>query len=1311
MAELLAQTSLGQTLLPGLELSSSVFLSLPAGSTTAGLLAGLETSAPTGISEKVQYWHGMARTLDALRGQLPEDDTAFAAAFDATLASQGLDLSFDQLLRAQIGGDGDDVLTETRNNDILFGGPGNDLLRAYFGSDTFLFGRGQGQDVIISADGRNSGDRLQFLDAVRNEVSLDLGDDPLAGDLVFSIDGTSDQITILDLYVGSRARVDLVEFADGEVVEFADLLTDLTTPSDGDDVLVAPKGVGAMLDGGLGNDQLFGQDGDDTYVFAPGYGRDTALEHSPTAVSSDTVDFQGGIALADLAFSRSADPDGADLIIEIAGSGDMLTIREQFSRSITPVESFTFDDGTVLSFAELIDLLIAGTPGDDLIVGTAQGDTVDGGAGDDTLRGVGGNDTYVFGLASGHDTVVDPLGFNVVALGAGIAPGDLELARVPESSDLLVQPTGADSSLRIFGFFSYTNGGVQEFRFDDGTIWSRADIENALPETSGVQVSASSFLRSPNNVVSDFFDPGGGDDAIDANGGDGVYVFGLGYGSDTLDVNGGGFEVVRFRPGIAPEDFTVAAGLESGNYDRRALRLILEESGDSLEIDRPDLINEYQFADGTVLTFADIEARYLAGSPGDDVIVVNSDVGGVALDGGIAGDDILSGSSGDDTYIFGRGYGRDTIYSYDVTGNDRVLFDGTLTPADLAFELIDPEPISLAYYDDNAGFNQVKISIDDTEDELVVNWLNGIQSFEFSDGTVLSRDQVLDIVTAGDDEIFIGRGGDSIENTAGRTDAGDGNDTVFGSESNDDIEAGPGDDLLIGNGSFDQYYYNEGDGNDTIVDGDVDVPNRTDQVVFGPTVTPANTNVSFDRRDLLVDFTGFAGGLTLQDALRPGVEGTAELFSFDDGTLWTSDFVRGQFDADPAGDNLILGTTASDTLDGAGGGDYLDGLEGDDTYLFDAGYGQDVVFDTSGTADRVLFGAAIQSGDVSVARDARSGGIALAFAGLGDSLVVEAGVETFEFADATQVSYESYFQQVLDAESTAGDDELAAQALAVTLDGGAGNDTLRTATGNTVLFGAGSGQDVIPENATGVTVRFAAGLTPDDVTLERVEREDGGQDLRIGLEATQDSLLVENQFDPDRQVASFEFDDGTVWTQIEMQQALLARRVTARDDLLEGSDGDDTIDGGAGDDTIVGNLGDDTYVFGFGSGHDTIRPEITITTEDAPTTHGADSVTFGPGIAPADIQITPDGADRVVLTLPGGEDSLSLETLWFGNTGVTDGVLGLPVVSFVFDDGFTWTADDVLAQAYSATAGDDTVVPLPGTVNGDHGRGARATTV
>jgi Ca2+-binding RTX toxin-like protein len=59
------------------------------------------------------------------------------------------------------------------------------------------------------------------------------------------------------------------------------------------------------------------------------------------------------------------------------------------------------------------------------------------------------------------------------------------------------------------------------------------------------------------------------------------------------------------------------------------------------------------------------------------------------------------------------------------------------------------------------------------------------------------------------------------------------------------------------------------------------------------------------------------------------------------------------------GDDKLYGEAGNDTLDGGFGNDYLCGGIGNDTYIFNVGYGQDVIYDydiTVGNTDIVLFG-------------------------------------------------------------------------------------------------------------------------------------------------------------------------------------------------------------------------------------------------------------------------------------------------------------------------------------------------------------------
>ena len=51
----------------------------------------------------------------------------------------------------------------------------------------------------------------------------------------------------------------------------------------------------------------------------------------------------------------------------------------------------------------------------------------------------------------------------------------------------------------------------------------------------------------------------------------------------------------------------------------------------------------------------------------------------------------------------------------------------------------------------------------------------------------------------------------------------------------------------------------------------------------------------------------------------------------------------------------IYGSQNNDTISGTTGNDIIHGEAGNDTYIYSYNYGHDVIYDTSGTSDIVLF--------------------------------------------------------------------------------------------------------------------------------------------------------------------------------------------------------------------------------------------------------------------------------------------------------------------------------------------------------------------
>src|SRR5262249_21790615 len=188
-------------------------------------------------------------------------------------------------------------------------------------------------------------------------------------------------------------------------------------------------------------------------------------------------------------------------------------------------------------------------------------------------------------------------------------------------------------------------------------------------------------------------------------------------------------------------------------------------------------------------------------------------------------------------------------------------------------------------------------------------------------------------------------------------------DTLVGTPSVDFLDGGAGDDLLMGGGDGDVYYFDRGYGHDRILDFQdhvlVDAP---DVVEFGPGI--AKSDLIFRRpggglsTDLEIDIAGSPDTLTIQnqfqawDTVLFGIKWlwAIESFVFADGSFYEPKEIMEKMlaDAKTSGDDTIYGFDGDDVIDGGAGNDYLDGGNGNDTYIFGKGYGADTIHD-SGT--------------------------------------------------------------------------------------------------------------------------------------------------------------------------------------------------------------------------------------------------------------------------------------------------------------------------------------------------------------------------
>lgn len=271
------------------------------------------------------------------------------------------------------------------------------------------------------------------------------------------------------------------------------------------------------------------------------------------------------------------------------------------------------------------------------------------------------------------------------------------------------------------------------------------------------------------------------------------------------------------------------------------------------------------------------------------------------------------------------------------------------------------------------------------------------------------------------------------------------------------------------------------------------------------------------------------------------------------------------------------------------------------------------------------------------------------------------------------------------------------------LDGGTGNDELHGGSGSdTYRFGRGDGHDTIIEDSwiSGETdrIEFKAGISPDDVRLERVRTVNGWQvsdDLKLTLRDTGETLIVKNHFNESNRYAVEEivFSDGTVWDMETIKSRSLLgeagddelRGFNGRDDVIVGGGGNDTLIGGTGDDLLIGGTGDDmleggagsdTYRIGLGDGNDVI------TEFDA---DGEDVVELSTDIAPEDVLVRWTLQGDMAVTLPDGSQ---LTVRGQADTWSTE--RGIEQLRFA--DGTVWDRTELAARALAATSGDDAIV-------------------
>ncbi|HEX5545134.1 MAG TPA: calcium-binding protein, partial [Nitrospira sp.] len=1117
-----------------------------------------------------------SRTVESFRfsdGSALTYEQLLAKGFDLTGTDNDDQIIGTNVADRIIAGDGADVLQSGLGDDTLDGGVGADRLIGGQGNDTYLFGPGSGQDTIVEFQGS--------LDAIRMAPGVAPSDVIVTrnnNDLVLSLNGGVDRLTMSLYFLALPLQIELVQFADGTVWDQA-FIENLTRPvitgtegpdsligTSGDDRLVGLAG-GDQLTGLAGNDLLDGGTGADE--FTGGFGNDQYIVDDPGDTVTELID------------------EGID------------TVQSSVTRTLeTDVENLTLTGNAAIN----------GT-------GNALDNVLIGNSGANVLTGRAGNDTYVVGA---DDTVIELTGEGTDAVQTGNSAtlgSNVENLTLTGSASLIGVGNELDNVLKAEGSISVLAGGEGN---DTYIIGPNGD-DDILVETAtgGIDtVIADHDYRLPAYIEElTLLDPRVPDFASFS-----LIPYGsseqsvAGYGNNLANTLIGGRANNVLDGGLGADTLIGGDGNDRYVVDN-VDDIVIEEADEGIDSVR-STVSYSLSANVENLTLSGISSINGTGN------ALNNDVRGNdasnVLDGG-AGNDALFGLGGSDAYPFGMGSGLDTLFDSESAGEvDTIQFDSTVTAEDV--ELY------------RNGFN-LELAISGTTDELtLLSFFDspeyGQKQVRFADGTLWSSAELSaralagNVVTgssesetilgsdghdvligsAGNDVLIGGRGKDTLygdltfQPLSGPQVIGD--DTLIGGGGNDNLidfrgnnlfDGGAGDDTLSLGTGVDRVLFGRGSGVDYVtLDNN---RNDIDLIEMAAGIAPAEVVMTW-RSPSIADILILDSGdrLTVQlstDSFAVGPETTQAIVRFADGTQWNL-----AWSASNVG--IPMATSSDDVLEASFPAS-LAGLDGDDIYLLG------------------------------------SSGIP------GNYAVVEAPGEGIDTVQSMQdytlpANVENLFLANFTADNGVGnelDNLIVGNTRDNILDGGAGNDVLVggifrelegppyiEGTGSDILIG-GEGDDILMEDAGNLS--FVSGIPFLGGGLDRrdvVPR--GADDLLIGgigndtyIIHSQEQTVVESENEGTDTVKStvsyilrahlenlelisphvvFDEEDNPVpppplnGTGNELDNVLIGSEDA---NVLSGLTGRDTLVGRLGSDTLRGGAGHDTYLFNLGDGIDT----------------------------------------------------------------------------------------------------------------------------
>ena len=748
---------------------------------------------------------------------------------------------------------------------------------------------------------------------------------------------------------------------------------------------------------------------------------------------------------------------------------------------------------------------IDGTPNADTLTGTANADEINGLGGNDTINGLAGADELRGG--DGNDTIDGGSGNDLIEGGKG--------------ADQIAGGDGAD--------ILYAGFAAPE-RLRNPAVEQGLDRDTDADQLSG-------------GAGNDLIFAGLGD-TIDGGDGTDTLVLSLRAGTAGVSLD---FLTMHLGTGTVSAAGTTITGVEYLGYLEATEHddIVVAGSAANPGGTEPYLYGSIYGLGGNDQLTAGFYARNLYGGAGNDTLT-GSDAGDTLVGG--TGSDTISGGAGNDQISSGEAF-QNPIYASSGIG---------VSTAPPVFNLgtdIDTlnggagDDVIMAGYGDSADGG----SNDAQGDTLIISFKGATSGItvDFSQSTLtigggtITGFEKVDWVEGSDfgDTISFGTGGGTGRGTQNVI-AGGGDDIVTAGRDTRSIWGGDGNDILNAEASVSLAFIDGGAGNDIIRDALTGSGVELHGGDGDDTIYARDSAYGDAGNDLIILSGASAGAGRIADG--------------------------------GDGDDELRASTFGNRMAGGNGADRLIGNNGAD-WLYSAGLNlaTGVATDMDAVRDLITAGGGNDNVAIGIGDDADGGNgtdsLQLSLGGATAGMTLSTGSlvgGTIVLAGGTITG----FELVTSLRGTEFDDTLTASTQSgttITLDGGAGNDTL-IATGSATILIGGAGDDELVSGAgadrldggSGIdTVSYFGALAAVSVNLTTGSATGA---------ATGNDILIQ-----------IENADGSAFNDT-LRGNNAANRLNGRggNDTIEGLGGNDTLIGGDGNNTLLGGDGDDVLIGG-----------------------------------------------------------------------------------------------------------------------------------